>query len=88
MVDHHDTTRPGSLREQIGVVLLRSATALAADRQSTIRHIAEVPDGVFGRERALSTLAFAGWVDSLLLWLAWRLLPSDALPGQVSPPGP
>ena len=44
--------------------------------------------GVFGRERALSTLAFAGWVDSLLLWLAWRLLPADALPGQVSPPRP
>jgi hypothetical protein len=80
-------TRPG-VRERAGVALLRTAADLAADRRSTAHRIAALPAGVPGRDRAMSTLAVAGWVDAVLLWLGWRLLPGRAFPGRAAPPAP
>jgi hypothetical protein len=80
--------RPVGLRERAGVALLRAATGLAADRRSTARRIAALPAGVPGRDRAMGTLAVAGWVDAVLLWLGWRLLPDRALAGRAAPPAP
>jgi hypothetical protein len=83
---HHDRAPGAGVREQIGVALLRKAVEQAEDRRATLRRIAAVPAGVPGRDRALGALWFAGWVDAVLLWVGWRLLPGHALSDQASPP--
>ena len=77
-----------ALRERLGVALVRAAAGLAADRAETVRRIAAVPPGTPGRDRALGVLASAAWVEQVLLWVGWRLVPRGSLPGQAVPPAP
>jgi hypothetical protein len=77
-----------ALRERLGVALVRAAAGLAADRRQTIRRIAAVPTGTPGRDRALGVLASAAWVEQVLLWVGWRLVPRGSLPGSALPPQP
>jgi hypothetical protein len=66
------------VRERAGVGLLRVATRLARQRQAVVHGVSGRPAG-HARDRALADLAAAAWVESVLLWLAWRLLPGDVL---------
>jgi len=75
-----------TLRERLGVALVRAAAGLAADRREAVRRIAAVPPGTPGRDRALGVLASAAWVEQVLLWVGWRLVPRASLPGRAHPP--
>jgi hypothetical protein len=75
---------PGvGVRERAGVALLRVATRLARERQAVV-HGVSARSASYARDRALADLAMAAWVESVLLWLAWRLLPGDALSRRAS----
>ncbi|MGE3286552.1 MAG: hypothetical protein AB7J32_10685 [Pseudonocardia sp.] len=81
MSTHHD---PRSVRARLSDRLLRTGTDLAADRIATTRRIEAAPDHP-GRDAALAALACARWVDTTLLWLAWRLCPRDTIAGPIAP---
>ena len=70
------------------MALVDTATRLAAERRTVVRRIAAMPDGTPGRNRALGNLAFAAWVESVLLWLGWRLLPGHAVVDRAGRPAP
>jgi hypothetical protein len=76
------------LRERAGAAVLRVATDLARERRAVVRRLTEVPAGTPGRDLALGNLAIGGWVESVLLWLGWRLLPGDAITGRAAQPWP
>ena len=68
-----------SLRDRISDALLRVATANALDREQLARGVAAVPPSTAGYSSAMGAIACAGWVDSAMLWLSWRLR-SNRLP--------
>ena len=68
-----------SIRDRASDALLRVATTNAIDRQQLARELDSVPASARGREMAVGAVAFAGWVDSAMLWLSWRLRPSRLL---------
>jgi hypothetical protein len=77
-VTARDRSPRAGVRERAGVALLRVATRLARQRQAVIQGVSAGPAG-YARDRALADLATAAWVESVLMWLAWRLLPDDVL---------
>jgi hypothetical protein len=64
-----------TIREQVSDALLRTGTDLAIDRVATTRNIEADPRYVGGYDAATSAMMLAGWVDSAILWLSWRLRP-------------
>jgi|1186.fasta_scaffold572252_1 hypothetical protein len=64
-----------SIRARVGAALLRTGTELAIDQ----RELEERMAAATGRETAFSSahgaVALARWVDSAVLWLAWRIHP-------------
>ena len=64
-----------SIRVRVGEALLRTGTELAIDQ----RRLDEGMAAATGRNTAYSSahgaVALARWVDSAVLWLAWRVHP-------------
>jgi hypothetical protein len=83
-----DRPSVAGVRDRAGVALLRIGADIARQRRSVVRGIAAEPAGAPGRDEALACLASGAWMESALLWLAWRLLPGDALSRRLSSTGP
>lgn len=66
---------PIDLRERVSDILLRVGTENALDRAELARRLAAVDPHTPGLASATQALAVARWVDSLVLWLSWRLRP-------------
>jgi hypothetical protein len=71
------------IRGRVGARLLRTGTELAIDQRELEARMAAAA-GPDGRSAAYSSaygaVAMARWVDSAVLWLAWRILPRTSLP--------
>jgi len=65
-------------RERLSEALLRTGTELASERVEMTRRMAADPTRP-GYDRALAALTVAEWVDSVILWLSWRLRPRTGL---------
>lgn len=76
-MDPYDDHHPG-LRERVAVRLLREAAELAPQRQATFDRLAAERPGMC-RDKALSDLAASEWTEKAMLWVGWRLMPTDAL---------
>jgi hypothetical protein len=63
-----------TIRERASDALLHTGIENSIDREETTRGIEAAPRAS-GYEAARGAMAFAGWVDSLTLWLSWRLRP-------------
>ena len=83
-----DRPSVAGVRDRAGAALLRIAVDMARQRRFVVNGIAAEPAGALGRDRALACLEFGAWMESALLWLAWRLLPGDALSRRLSSSGP
>jgi hypothetical protein len=69
------------LRERVSTSLLRTGTELAIDQRELEQRLAAAAaprDAAFSS--AYGAVAMARWVDSALLWLAWRIHPRTSLP--------
>jgi hypothetical protein len=64
------------IRERVGSALLRAGTELAFDQAALERGLATLPREKVEFSGAQAAVAMAGWVDSALLWLGWRVHPS------------
>ncbi|MHA6782103.1 hypothetical protein ACVGOW_14115 [Pseudonocardia saturnea] len=71
---------PADLRERVSDTLLRVGTENALDRAELVRGLAAVDPGTPGLVSARQALAVARWVDSVVLWLSWRLRPRTFVP--------
>src|SRR4051794_9325894 len=73
--DEGDVMSSRSIRVRVGEALLRTGTELAIDQ----RRLDEGMAAATGRNTAYSSahgaVALARWVDSAVLWLAWRVHP-------------
>jgi hypothetical protein len=63
-------------RERAGRALLQAGSELAFDQRALERGLATVPSRTAAYDGAQGAVAMARWVDSALLWLGWRVLPS------------
>jgi hypothetical protein len=63
-----------ALRERLSDALMRFGTEAAIDRMTMQRSMATARSAR-GREQAAAALEIARWVDSAVLWMAWRLRP-------------
>jgi hypothetical protein len=63
-----------ALRERLSDALLRFGTEAAVDRM-TMQRSMEAARGARGHEQAAAALEVARWVDTVALWVAWRLRP-------------
>lgn len=70
------------IRERLSEALLRKGTDLAVERVEMTRRMA-ADAARPGYDRALAALTVAEWVDSAILWLAWRLRPRTALSAEL-----
>ncbi|MDT7710766.1 MAG: hypothetical protein QOG20_6373 [Pseudonocardiales bacterium] len=68
------SARPG-IRRRASDALLRIGTENALDRAQLTRGLAAVPSSTPGHLTATGAMAFAGWVDDVILWASWRLRP-------------
>jgi hypothetical protein len=64
-----------TIREPASDALLRGGTAISIDRYETMRSLEGVPSTMRGYDEAMGAMRLAGWVDSAILWLSWRLRP-------------
>jgi hypothetical protein len=71
------------IRERVSARLLRTGTELAIDQRELEERMAATA-GAAGRSAAYSSaygaVAMARWVDSAVLWLAWRIHPRTFTP--------
>lgn len=63
------------IRERVGAALLRAGTELAFDQAALERGLATLPREKVELSGAQAAVAMAGWVDSALLWVGWRVHP-------------
>jgi hypothetical protein len=77
------TTSTRSMRERAASALLRTGTELAIDQRELEDRLASAPRRA-GYSSAHGAVAMARWMDSVLLWLAWRIYPRTAVPGAPS----
>jgi hypothetical protein len=72
-----------SIRERASARLLRTGTELALDQRELEARMAAAA-GADGRSGAYSSaygaVAMARWVESAVLWLAWRIHPRTFTP--------
>lgn len=66
-----------TLRERASDALLRSAVDRAVERTAIERRIALIPPSRPGYQAALNALTTARRMESVVLWLAWRLQPRN-----------
>jgi len=73
-----------SIRERAGATLLRTGTDLAIDQRELEERLAAsaTPDGAYSS--AHGAVSMARWVDSAMLWLAWRIHPRTSMPSATS----
>ena len=64
-----------SMRERASDTLLRIGTGNAIDRAELTRGLDGIPSNTPGYATAAGAMAFAGWVDGIVLWVSWRLRP-------------
>jgi hypothetical protein len=64
-----------TIRERASDALLRAGTAMSIDRYETMRNLETMPSTTRGYDTAVGAMRLAGWVDSAILWLSWRLRP-------------
>lgn len=69
-------------RQPIGPALLRAGADVRLARLATLRRVEAQPAGAPGRDVAIASLRFGGWVDAALLWAGWRLCSRDSLTGR------
>ena len=69
-----------SIRERVSTSLLRSGTAMAIDQRELENSLYRSTHRPMPCSSVHGAIAMARWVDSVLLWLAWRLLPPTSLP--------
>ena len=77
-----------SVRARVSTALLRTGTDLAIDQRELEDRISAVttPDGAYNS--AHGAVAMARWVDSVILWLAWRIHPRTFTPSGEPAPRP
>jgi hypothetical protein len=63
------------IRESVSAALLRSGTDLALDQRELEQRLAAAASRDAAFSSAHGAVAMARWVDSALLWLAWRIHP-------------
>lgn len=64
-----------TLRERASDTLLRIGTDNAIDRAEITRGLDSVPSTAYGYQMAVGAMAYARWVDNVVLWVSWRLRP-------------
>ena len=64
-----------SIRRRASEALLRSGTELSIDQRELEDRLAAVPRTNAAFSSAYGAVAMARWVDSAILWLAWRIYP-------------
>jgi hypothetical protein len=69
------TTSHGGLRERLSDRLLASGADIAVDRERVTREIAATAPDSPATAAALRAMCTAEIVDSVVLWLSWRLRP-------------
>lgn len=63
-----------AFREQLSDALMKFGTEAAFDRTSMERSL-RADAGRRGHAEALAALVPARWIDTAVLWMAWRLRP-------------
>ena len=71
-----------AIRACMSDALLRIGTERSIERRQLERGLARTPSDAPGRACAFQAVLLAGCVDSLVLWLGWRLRPATAYPGR------
>ncbi len=74
------TTSTRGIRERVSAALLRTGTELALDQRELENRLAAARFRDAGYSSAFGAVAMARWMDSALLWLAWRTCPSTTVP--------
>jgi hypothetical protein len=77
-----------SVRARVSAVLLRTGTDLAIDQRELEDRISAAATPNAAYSSAYGAVAMARWVDSLILWLAWRILPRTFTPSGEPAPRP
>jgi hypothetical protein len=73
-----------SIRERVSTSLLRSGTELAIDQRELEERLAGAADRTASFSTVHGAVAMARWVNSALLWLAWRIHPRTSLPSATA----
>jgi hypothetical protein len=71
-----------SIRERASAALLRTGTDLAIDQRELENRIATAASRNTAFSSAHGAVALARWVDSAVLWLAWRIHPRSLTPNR------
>jgi hypothetical protein len=69
-----------SIRTRASAALLRSGTDLAIDQRELEERLAAAASRNAAFSSAHGAVAMARWVDSAILWLAWRIHPRTFTP--------
>jgi hypothetical protein len=69
-----------SIRERVSAALLRTATELAIDQREMEERLSAAAVGNAAFSSAHGAVAMARWVDSVILWVAWRIHPPTFTP--------
>jgi hypothetical protein len=69
-----------SIRERVSAALLRTATELAIDQREMEERLSAAAAGNAAFSSAHGAVAMARWVDSVILWVAWRIHPPTFTP--------
>jgi hypothetical protein len=69
-----------SIRERVSTALLRTGTELAIDQRELEEGLAAATRRNSAWSSAHGAVAMARWVDSVILWLAWRIHPRTSMP--------
>jgi hypothetical protein len=64
-----------SIRERAAATLLRSGTELALDQRELEDSFSAAATRASAYSSAYGAIAMARWVDSAILWIAWRIHP-------------
>jgi hypothetical protein len=64
-----------SIRERAAATLLRSGTELALDQRELEDRFSAAATRDSAYSSAQGAIAIARWVDSAILWVAWRIHP-------------
>jgi hypothetical protein len=71
-----------TIRERVSDALLRAGIEGTMERRELERRLAAVRSDTPGHAGACAAALLAGWVDSAMLWLAWRLRPRTSFPAR------
>jgi hypothetical protein len=77
-----------TIRERASAALLRTGTDLAIDQRELEERLAAAAHRDAAFSSAHGAVALARWVDSAMLWLAWRIHPRTFTPQPQRTGGP